>query len=60
VGGGGGKRRERRGRELPSISWFPHPHPLLGTYLVNLGLTGEGWKGRNPTLLAHFLLISTL
>lgn len=36
------------------------PTPLLGTYLVNLGLVGKRWKGRDPTLLAHFLLISTL
>lgn len=34
--------------------------PVLGAYLVNLGLTGKGWKGRDPTLWAHSLLISTL
>lgn len=34
--------------------------PVLGAYLVNLGLTGKGRKGRNPTLLAYSLLISTL
>lgn len=32
----------------------------LGHYLVELGVTGEGWRGGSPALLAQPSLTSTL